>query len=122
MVAQFGMPDPGLLGRDAELGLLEQGLLAAAQGRGGLVLVSGEPGIGKSALAEAVKLRAEPMGFSIAVGRAWEFADAPPWFPLRNCLRALGVDLMAFGPDDNVFMLWERVLESLAQVTRDVPQ
>lgn len=122
MVAQFGIPDACLLGRDAELGLLEQGLAAAAQGRGGLVLVSGEPGIGKSALVEAVKRRAEAKGFSIAVGRAWEFADAPPWFPLRNCLRALGIDLMASLPDDNVFMLWEQVLESLAQRTRDVPQ
>lgn len=115
------MTDAGLLGRDAELALLEQALGAAARGRGSLALISGEPGIGKSALAEELKRRAEPLGFSIAVGRAWEFADAPPWFPLRNCLRSLGVDLETLGSSDNAFLLWERVLEALAQVTRAAP-
>lgn len=121
MIAAFGSGESCLLGRDAELALLEQGLAAAAGGRGCLALISGEPGIGKSAIAEEVRRRAEPLGFSIAVGRAWEFADAPPWFPLRNCLRSLGIDVLALGPADNAFLLWEQVLESLARVTRDAP-
>ena len=121
MTAPPASVESHLLGRDTELALLEQALLAAASGNGSLALVSGEPGIGKSALAEVVRCRAERLGFSIAVGRAWEFADAPPWFPLRSGLRFLGLDLETLGPNHDAFSLWEQVLESLARVTREVP-
>jgi class 3 adenylate cyclase/tetratricopeptide (TPR) repeat protein len=44
---------PPLLGRDAELALLEQRWSRAREGHGQVVLISGEPGIGKSRLAHA---------------------------------------------------------------------
>ena len=45
---------PPLIGRDRELAALREYLAAALGGRGGLVLLGGEVGIGKTALAEAL--------------------------------------------------------------------
>ena len=43
-----------LVGRDRELGILRERLEATCAGHGGLVLIGGEAGIGKTALAEAM--------------------------------------------------------------------
>jgi hypothetical protein len=43
-----------LIGRERELGELRSGLAAAREGRGRVFLVAGDPGIGKTRLAEAV--------------------------------------------------------------------
>jgi AAA ATPase-like protein len=48
----------GLLERDAELGRLQEALGQAGRGRGSLVLVSGEAGIGKTSLVQAFAQRA----------------------------------------------------------------
>ncbi|WP_433436520.1 AAA family ATPase [Nonomuraea sp. CA-141351] len=57
-----------MLGRDDELRLLESLLMHASQGRGGGVILQGEPGIGKSALLSCAEERA--VGFRVlrAVG------------------------------------------------------
>jgi tetratricopeptide (TPR) repeat protein len=46
---------PNLIGREGELGRLRQCLDAAVVGNGGTVVISGEPGIGKTALIETFK-------------------------------------------------------------------
>src|SRR4029450_9338364 len=46
---------PMLVGRDEEIGLLRRGRGQAKEGLGQVVLVSGEAGIGKSALVRAVR-------------------------------------------------------------------
>jgi len=77
-----------LFGRDHELDELRVLLAGAAQGRGGLVMFVGEPGIGKTSLADAAAEAAAAMGFRVAWGRAWESGGAPPYFPW---MQALGV-------------------------------
>src|SRR5215468_2779740 len=84
---------PVLVGRDGELGELLAGLDDAASGRGRLFLLAGEPGIGKSRLADEAAARARDRGFKVAWGRCWEAGGAPAYWPwvqsLRACFRGL---------------------------------
>lgn len=63
---------PVLVGRDRELSELDETLQAARIGRGAVVFVCGEAGIGKSRLALALAERARAGGVTVAVGRAVE--------------------------------------------------
>lgn len=85
-------------------------------------MVSGEAGIGKSALVEALSSEAKESGFRLLMGRAWEFADAPAYFPLKTGLRALGVTpAVTSASDADAFGLWEDVLEALARESEQAP-
>ena len=63
-------PAGALLERDAELGAVEDGLAAAASGRGGVLVIEGPPGIGKTRLLDAARAPAEQRGFRVLVARA----------------------------------------------------
>ena len=76
------------VGREAELSELLAGLDAAATGRGRLFVISGEPGIGKSRLAEEVVRAASRRGAQIFSGRCWEAGGAPAYWPWMQVLRA----------------------------------
>jgi ABC-type branched-subunit amino acid transport system substrate-binding protein/tetratricopeptide (TPR) repeat protein/streptogramin lyase len=76
------------VGRERELGELLRGLEAASSGRGGLFLISGEPGIGKSRLTDELAARAREGGAAVLVGRCWEAGGAPPFWPWIQALRA----------------------------------
>ena len=84
------------IGRDRELrhGVAVIDDVAAGEGR--LVLISGQPGIGKSRLADELARRARDRGFQVAWGRCWEAGGAPAYWPwvqsLRSLMRNLDVD------------------------------
>ncbi len=80
-----------LIGRGHELRELEELLSCGARGRGGLAMLVGEPGIGKTRLADAAAEVAMGMGFRVAWGRAWESGGAPPYFPWIQALTVLGL-------------------------------
>jgi DNA-binding SARP family transcriptional activator len=76
------------VGREAELGALLADLEDALAGRGRLCLLVGEPGIGKSRLADELIRRARRRGMRVAVGRCWEAGGAPAYWPWVQSLRA----------------------------------
>jgi DNA-binding SARP family transcriptional activator len=80
------------VGRERELVLLDDVLADARAGRGRLVLVSGEAGIGKSRLIEELAGRASDMGVRVLWGRCWEAGGAPAYWPWVQVLRAYARD------------------------------
>jgi len=70
-----------LAGRERELALLREKLAAAKQGKGGLVLIGGEAGIGKTTLAEATLRDAADAGCIVLEGHCFDLADTPPYGP-----------------------------------------
>jgi tetratricopeptide (TPR) repeat protein len=76
------------VGRRRELELLGGALRRARGGHGGLVLLVGEPGIGKSRTAEEFGRRALRKGAGVHWGRCHEAADAPAYWPWTQALGA----------------------------------
>ena len=77
-----------LLGREAELAELRCCLADASAGHGRLVLISGEPGIGKSRLLDEFALHAAEQGARVLWGRCWEAGGAPAYWPWCQSIRA----------------------------------
>jgi len=75
------------VGRDNAMHSLQNVLDAAVDGSGGLVLLSGEPGIGKSRCAEEFAGAAEDQGALVLWGRCHEQPGAPPYWPWVQILR-----------------------------------
>ncbi|HET8627905.1 MAG TPA: AAA family ATPase [Thermomicrobiales bacterium] len=80
---------PPLVGRAREQAALRDHLAAALAGRGSLVLVGGEAGIGKTALCEVVCAEAITRGARVAAGRCYDLSETPPYGPWREALAAL---------------------------------
>src|SRR5215471_17334173 len=68
-----------LVGRDRELGMLGEHLSAAFTGQGSLILISGEAGIGKTALSEWSCREAEERGALVFVGRCYDLTETSPY-------------------------------------------
>lgn len=81
-------PD-GFVGRDAELNALQADCDAAAGGCGGLVLIYGEAGAGKSALARRLVSTVSQQGWHTAVGRCSNGEGAPAGWPWAEILGVL---------------------------------
>ncbi|RAO12103.1 putative actinorhodin operon activatory protein [Micromonospora noduli] len=78
------------VGRDAELELLRRAAEAASRRRQPtLALLSGDPGAGKTALAEALTRRLAAEGWTTAWGRSPEYEGAPPAWPWTQITDAL---------------------------------
>jgi DNA-binding CsgD family transcriptional regulator/tetratricopeptide (TPR) repeat protein len=85
-------------GREAEQKIIRDLLRRAQQGAGGVVLVDGEPGIGKSLLLRESTGEAAVQSFSLAAGAADPLGQAIPFFALRAALREPFADLTADYP------------------------
>src|SRR5580704_7906551 len=82
------------VGRERELAELRAGLDDVSASHGRLFLLSGEPGIGKTRLAEEISRDAAVRGIRVVWGRCWEGGGAPAYWPFIQILRACveGVD------------------------------
>ena len=76
------------VGREAELGRLVHALDRAIAHDGRLVLLVGEPGIGKTRIARELAFRAAALGVAVRWGRCQETEGAPPYWPWVQVLRA----------------------------------
>ncbi|HKF28854.1 MAG TPA: AAA family ATPase, partial [Candidatus Binataceae bacterium] len=78
----------GFIGRERELTELRAGLVDVTAGHGHLFLLGGEPGIGKTRLADEVGRLAVAQGVRVAWGRCWEGGGAPAYWPWIQVVRA----------------------------------
>ncbi len=86
--AQPARPARPFAGRARELQVVAGCLTALRAGQGAALLVSGEPGIGKTSLAGQVESRAADLGVPVAWGSCAEDETAPPLWPWRQILAA----------------------------------
>ena len=77
---------PVLVGRDDEARHLQSALVAAGQGDGSAVLVTGEAGIGKSRLVRETARTARARGFVVLTGRAVSGGVPTPFRPFAEAL------------------------------------
>src|SRR4029453_260532 len=73
---------PPIRGRADELKIIGALVSAVAQGRGGVLVIEGPPGIGKSRLLTEVLTLAEKAGVRALFGEAFEYQQSVPFFSL----------------------------------------
>ncbi|MFB4317595.1 AAA family ATPase [Actinomadura sp. 21ATH] len=81
--------EPALIGRNAPLGMLRSRIERAVTSHGGLVLVTGEAGIGKTSLVCGAAAEAARRGMRVLRGACWDSDVAPGLWPWTQALRAL---------------------------------
>jgi len=91
--------DEVVCGHEPEQRIVRDLLRRAQQGAGAVVLVEGEPGIGKSLLLRGAVSEAARHGFSLAAGAADQLGRALPFFALRTALGEPFATLTASDPD-----------------------
>ncbi|GBG36607.1 helix-turn-helix transcriptional regulator [Mycobacterium montefiorense] len=73
---------PPIRGRAGELKVISRLIAAVAQGRGGVLVIEGPPGIGKSRLLTEVLALAEKASVRTLFGEAFEYQQTVPFFSL----------------------------------------
>jgi DNA-binding CsgD family transcriptional regulator/tetratricopeptide (TPR) repeat protein len=102
---------PVVIGRDAELAAVDAALTAAMTGHGGCVMITGEPGIGKSRLALETAVRAASRGIRVVTGRAVPQSATAAYRPLSDALMQLLRDRPL--PADVAMESWRPALDAL---------
>jgi class 3 adenylate cyclase len=77
---------PVLIGRERELGVLEDTLLSASRGDARVALIAGEAGMGKTRLADELISRARKIGFEVLTGACSEADLALPYLPFVEAI------------------------------------
>jgi class 3 adenylate cyclase/tetratricopeptide (TPR) repeat protein len=85
------LPSGPLVGREEELRKILSAVDVVANGSGQLVLLSGEPGVGKTRLAQEATLHLRNRGFRVAVGRCYDGDQSVAYHPFREALETLYV-------------------------------
>jgi DNA-binding CsgD family transcriptional regulator len=107
-------PGVAFVGRSAELGELRIALTEALGGSSRVVLITGEPGIGKTALAVQLAGEAEALGAAVRWGRGSEREGAPAFWPWIQIVRD---QLVRPDPAD-----WKKLERYAAPLHRMMPQ
>ncbi|HYA09496.1 MAG TPA: AAA family ATPase, partial [Gaiellaceae bacterium] len=112
---QRGLPgvETRLVGRSRELGQGREALEALHAGRGGVLFVAGDPGIGKSRLLNELRELAERDGTSWLEGRCVSYGESLPYWPFRDLLRGEWIGAGADEPELRIRVGLRRRLEQL---------
>jgi DNA-binding SARP family transcriptional activator len=86
--ANVQVAESSFVGRDREQVLVHDAWVRVRETGAHLVLLTGEPGIGKSRLAEELGRRVRADGYQVAAARAYEAAGRLPWGPVVDLLRS----------------------------------
>ena len=112
------------VGRDAEQTELQRLLGQVQGGRGALVLISGEPGVGKTRLAEELLGHARQCGLHTLVGHCYEQEGTQPFIPFVEAIEQM---MQQFPTDRLGTMLGDagpeiaRLVPELRQLFPDLP-
>lgn len=107
-----------LVGRADELGVATAALDEAIAGRPRSVVVTGEPGIGKSRLLGELTAHARGRGAAVLEGRCSQDEGAPPLHPWSSVLAGLGASLPTLVGEEHPGTQF-RAFEEIVRVVRD---
>ena len=112
------------IGRDADLKRLTQQLDEALVGRGSLILIGGEPGIGKTHLASALLDAARSRGAFAVTGHCYEMEGSPPYLPfiemLEHSARSVPLDTFRYALGDDAPEV-VKLMPELRRMFPDIP-
>jgi class 3 adenylate cyclase/tetratricopeptide (TPR) repeat protein len=106
-----------LIGRDAQLRVLERELAGVTEGRGSVVGVVGEAGIGKSRLCFEFAENCRRQGIRVYEARVLAHGRATPFQPILELLR----DFFGIRPKDSADVSRQRVCDKLAEMSVGEP-
>jgi class 3 adenylate cyclase/tetratricopeptide (TPR) repeat protein len=109
------VPEQVFVGREDEMARLRQRLDAAMEGRGSLVLLGGEPGVGKTTIVRQLIREAERRGALALFGRCYESEGTVPYSPFIEMLEQA---LSLIPPE----IVREDMGEDAGEVARMVPE
>ena len=112
---QRGLPgvETRLVGRSRELGQGREALEALRAGRGGVLVVAGDAGIGKTRLLNELRELAEREGSSWLEGRCVSYGESLPYWPFRDLLRGEWIGAAPEEPELRVRVGLRRRLDQL---------
>jgi transcriptional regulator with XRE-family HTH domain/tetratricopeptide (TPR) repeat protein len=108
------LPTSQLVGCERERHAIGAALEAVANGQGRFLLLVGEPGVGKTRLAQEITLLARAQGFRVLTGRCYEPQQSVAYYPFLEALA-----MAAAGADAAV---QEKLAESWPEVARLLPE
>jgi tetratricopeptide (TPR) repeat protein len=115
------VPGDAFVGRTLEIEILAAMAADARRGRGSVILVAGEPGIGKTRLVEEATDQAARSGMRVLWGSCWPGEGGPSFWPWIQVLRAYGRDpdsaavLSGTSPTDDVARLVPELFPEAAE-------